>query len=70
MIIESSEGREFIEIKSSETFKVKMIEQLSLFRAEEIQNNNKIKSALLYQGINRPDYDNIQIKNYSDYLLN
>ncbi len=70
LIIESSEGREFIEIKSSETFKVKMIEQLSLFRAEEIQNNNKIKSALLYQGINRPDYDNIQIKNYSDYLLN
>lgn len=46
-----------------------MIEQLALFRAAELQNNNNIQAILLYQGVNRPAYDDIQIKNYSDYLL-
>ncbi len=50
-------------------YKVKMIEQLALFRAAELQNNNNIQAILLYQGVNRPAYDDIQIKNYSDYLL-
>jgi predicted AAA+ superfamily ATPase len=69
LIIESSQGRQLVEIKSSQTFKLKMIEQLSLFKAEELKSNNIVEAILLYQGDSKPDYDDLKIKNFADYLL-
>lgn len=72
LIIDTTDGKQFIEIKSSATFKVKMIEQLALFKTAEAnssKSHSAAQAALLYQGNSMPDYDAIQIKNYNDYLL-
>jgi predicted AAA+ superfamily ATPase len=69
LIIDAAQSRQLIEIKSSQTFKLKMLEQLVLFRAEELKCQSQAEAILLYQGESKPDYDNIKIKNFSDYLL-
>lgn len=69
LIIDEAQGRRLIEIKSSQTLKLKMLEQLALFRAEELKSNSEAHAILLYQGEDKPDYDNIKIKNFAEYLL-
>lgn len=69
LIIDEAQGRRLVEIKSSQTLKLKMLEQLSLFRAEELKSDGEAQAILLYQGESKPDYDNIKIKNFADYLL-
>jgi predicted AAA+ superfamily ATPase len=69
LIVDKAQNRQFIEIKSLQTLKVKMLQQLSLFKTEESKSSSNTEAILLYQGDSRPDYDNIKIRNFADYLL-
>lgn len=62
LIIDRKNYKEFIEIKSTETFKPKMIEA-----AEEFMESDD-KGYLLYRGKGLPALDKITIMNYQDYL--
>ena len=70
LIIEGDSKIKLIEIKSSQTFKVKMLDHLGFFKKENMKKNLDFESLLLYQGDTMPDYDNCKILNYSDFLKN
>jgi len=63
LIIDRKTSRDFIEIKSSETFRPKMAGAIEMFQ----EKNDK--GYLLYRGKKFPYRDNIEVINYKDYLL-
>jgi len=62
LIIDRKSYREFIEIKSGKTFKLKMVQTIEKF----LEPNDK--GYLLYNGVEFPYKKNIEILNYKDYL--
>lgn len=63
LIVDRKTSRDFIEIKSSETFRPKMAEAI------EILQDKNDKGYLLYRGKQFPYRDNVEVINYKDYLL-
>lgn len=62
LIIDRKTAKEWIEIKKSYSFKPKMLQIIKLFL------NEKDTGYLLYNGVSKNKINNIQIKNYKDYL--
>jgi len=62
LIIDRKSYREFIEIKFSKTFKLRMVQTIEKFLEPDD------KGYLLYNGVEFPYKKNIEILNYKDYL--
>lgn len=62
LVIDKNSTREWIEIKTSETFQKKFI------TAIEKTKRHEEKGFLIYKGISKPGTDGTEIKNYKDFL--
>ncbi len=62
MIIDKNQSREWVEIKTGETFQTKFISSIGKTK------NTKENGFLVYRGVTKPGTDGIEILNYKDFL--